>query len=709
MKEKLKKAPGIFKKPIKIKKWEKKYLKKIYLPEDKKFLESLAVEEDGFVRINVDGLKKKDRDRLKALGKAIKKNRKGVNFILILIIILLAGGILFFQFYYKNKLVKRLVETNLEKVFLAEVDTDGVNLEIFNGRFSLGYLAIANANAPMKNLVEFSAIEADIDTAELLQGRVYIEEIGFTGMKRNTDRETSGLLEQETDETEQPAEDPGTAVEAAGEAPGESTIEDVANRITALTGGIDPKQLLEEQKANLVSLPLIENSIENVGEYTEHWQGRVDDWEGKIDDWEDSVIYIRGVNSTSFSTMEGAQSTITRLQTIYDNADRDYKAIQSDYETAEKQYNEVIEMSAEITAAVETDYEYVESLVTMPAGDKVKWAASILEDQLAMPLTKYLSYLDRGLEWYNRFKGFAEKREEKKTERRRPGRSLPPPNGAPAAFTVVRAFAGGEEPDLVYGITLNNLVSEPEKLDGVTSLELELDMPMTGAASALITEEGLNLNVPAAPFELGSSLAVLDVSSFTGALALSSGIGWADNRFSGNVDMSVPDFTLQAADPDSIAFRILDSSLEAVKPLAAAGDFTWSESEGLDMSLDTDIDSRLGDAVKAVAAEGAEEGLEMLKEYLGEQLDGPLSEFNLLEGDLEDNIERIQNYESELDKYRRMADDKISEIKKSVEDNIKTQAENLIKENLPENIVPEDVPIEEAGNALKDLGSKLKF
>ncbi|HAK47050.1 MAG TPA: hypothetical protein DCO79_14180 [Spirochaeta sp.] len=687
------KAPGIFKRPVKKEKWQKKFIKKLYLPEDRKFLKSLAVEEDGYIRVNVDGLSRKDKKRLKALGKVIKKNRKAFNFILIFILILLVGGAVFFHFYLKNKLVQRLVETQLEKVFLAEVDTKGVNLSVIDGRFSLSYLAIADSEAPMKNLIEFSSVEADLKTAELLQGRVFIEELGFSGMKRGTARETSGLLNTGVD-----GDDAGNSTETGGQTPaadGKDAIGDVINQLSALAGNIDLEELLEQQKANLASFSVIEESKKNVDNYSEHWKGRVEQWDGKIDNWETSVSYISKVNADSFATLDSARTTITRLRTLYDDAEEDFNEVRNDYNAAEKQYNETSVLMDQIKAAVKADYDYVESLVSLPAGDKVDWAASILEEQLSMPLTKYLSYLERGLSWYNRFKRFKDSKEAKKPEDRRISRSLPPPVDAPPTFTLVHAFASGEEPDLKYRFDLHNLVSEPEKWDGATSLDIGLDMPQTGAASAVITEDSLSLDVPAAPFDLGNSLSALDIAAFSGSLALDSSVGWDDDRFSGNVNLSTADLVLKAAAPDSILYRLISTSLESVKPVTAFGEFKWSEADGLGLKLDTELDESLGDAAKVLITEGAEEGIEMLRSYLGEQLEGPLADFDLSKGDFEGYVDQIKNYETELDSYRQMADDKIAEIEKSIEDKLKKQAEDALKDG--------------AADVLKDLGSKLKF
>ncbi|MDC7228124.1 MAG: hypothetical protein PQJ61_15275 [Spirochaetales bacterium] len=690
MSKKITKAPGIFGKPVKKKKWDKKFLRKVYLPEDRKFLSSLAVEKDDMISVDADGLSKKDLKRLKAIGKAIKKNRKGLNFILIFILILLVAGSAFFHFYLKNKLVQRVVENQLENIFLAEVDTAGVNLSIFGGHFSMNLLVIANTEEPMTNLVEFTTVEADIDTAELLQGRVLIEELGFSGMRRGTPRTTSGKLKNDAD-TGKAAE----RVEAEDDPSSSGAVENMVGQISALAGNIDVAEIYEQQKENLKSFRLIEESKSSVEGWKTHWQGKTDEWSSRVDDWDASVKYIASVDADSFSDIAGAQSTITKLQSIYQSAETDYKRIQSDYQEAEEQYDEAAALMDEIRSAVDADYAYIESIVTLPAGDKVDWAASILEEQLSMPLKKYLSYLERGLEWYNRFKRYTDKKDAGKSEVRRPSRQLPVPADAPPAFTLVHAFASGEEPGLSYKFDLRNIVSEPDKWDGKASLDLGIDAPSTGAASAMITEDSLEVDVPAVPFDLGDSLSAVDIASFRGSLSVASAVGWDEGRFKGNVELGATDLQLKEAVSDSIVYRLISTSLESVNPLTAAGEFAWTEPDGLSLKLDTELDESLGDAAKALISEGAEEGLAMLKEYLGDQLAGPLDGFESEYGDLEGLVRGIKNYQTDIDGYKDMAKDKIAEIENSVKDKLKSEAENVIKDG--------------ASDALKNIGNKLNF
>ena len=695
-----KKAPGVFRKPIKKAKWEKKYLKKIYLPADRDFLKNLADEEDGMIRISTEGLSKKDLKRLKLLGRVIKKNRKKVNFILILIIVLLAGGILFFNFYLKNRLVQQLLETKLEEVFEAQVDTGGVNLSIFRGEFSLDYMAIADAGNPLKNLVEFDSVDAVLSTAELLQGRVFIEELGFAGMKRGTAREVSGALEAGVaDRGDEDAETPETGLMAAAG----GSIDEVTGQLSALAGDFDAAALLESQKENFVSFTAVEESRAQVDEYRTYWEERIGEWNRRLSEWRDTAGWIGTVDADSFATLESAGSTIGRLRTVYTDAGRDYSELQTEYSSVQQQYGAAAGMASGIMDAVETDYRYIESIVTLPAGGKVDWAASVIEEQLSLPLSKYLDYLDRGLEWYGRFKRFSDAREEKKADARRNGRSLPPPADAPPAFTLVHAFASGREPELNYSFDLRNLVSEPDKWADETSLDIKIETAATGAATALIRETGLRLDVPAAPFDLGGSLSALDLGAFSGKLSVGSDVGWTEAGFSGRLEMTAGELLIAAAKQDSIVYRLISTSIESVEPLSAAGNFTWSAQGGFSIDIETELDERLGDAAGALIAEGAEEGLKILKSYLDEQLAGPLADFDLSKDQLGTYADKIKNYESEIEGYRKMADDKIREIEKAAEDRLRAQTENLIRENVPDEIVPE------AGNALKDIGSKLKF
>lgn len=709
-----KKAPGIFRKPVTKIRWEKKFLKKIYLPEDRKFLESLAVEEDGMIRVNTAGISAKNLKRLKEIGKAIKSNRKSVSFILIFILVLLAGGGALFHFYVKDRLAGRLIEKGLEKVFLAKAETAGVKISILGGSLSLDYLAIADAEDPMTNLVEFSSVEADLNTAELLQGRIRIEDLGFSGMKRGTARTVSGALDNPSAEgsgedsagTGSSGKDPGAAQAGDGSTLSNS-VSDIVNRLSVLAGSIDPQQILESQKENLQSFGVIEDAQNKIEEYSSHWQERAEDWSGKMDEWQDSAKYVASINPSSFTDAASAQAAITRLQKIYSSAETDFNAVQSDFTAAGKQLDAAVKLSGDVTRAVEADYRYIEALVVPPKEGTVDWAAGILEQVLSMPVRKYLSYLDRGMQWYERIERLTETGEKIRPGNRKAGRSLPQPGGAPSGFVLVHASASGEEPGTAYGFELNNIVSEPDKKEGEASLEIALETASLGAASALITESGMNLEIPSVSFDLGNTLEALDIADFSGRLSIAADAEWHESLIDGDISIHSGEMLLSPAVQGSIIFKLINSVIESAGGLSADGSFSWSDPGKLSMSLQTSLDKGLSGAVRKLAEEGAGEGLKLLKDYLGSDLEGPLANLEGVLGGLKTDVDSIDSYKSQLEGYRKAAEEKIAAVQKQVEQGLKQQAASVIKDALPAGT---EKQIEDAGDALKkNLGGLLNF
>ncbi len=675
MKKKRKNSIGIFSKPVTRKKWNKKYIGKIYLPEDKDFLEKLLNEDDGKVFINAEGLSKNDLNRLKKLGGVIKKNRKSLNLIIISIAVLIAGGIIFFDVYLKNKLVEQIIETQLERVFLAEVDVKGVDLSVLGGRLHLDHLTVCDAQKPMTNLFECLSIKSDIKTSELLQGRVYVKELGVSGIKRGTKRTSSGALDKTSKKASESSKGSDLSLEGS--------IESVVNTIGALAGNIDVQKIFEDQKKNFKSFSVIENSKNQIMDFRNVWNGRVEDWSVRIKDWKSTADYVKNLTADSFSTPEDAAEAVLKLEKIYNDAERDYNEAKKDFAEVQSQISEVSVMYNNIESAVYSDYEYIESIINLPAGGKVHWAASILEDQLSVPFVKYLSYLDLGLSWYERVKKSVDKRKAKRPKSRRPGRRLPPPPDAPPEFVLFHAFASGEEPELIYTFDLRNLTSKPEQWAGETSLEIGFDTPSTGAAKALIVESGLSLDVPAIPFDMGQSFAMLDISALRGKLAVKSDVSWDYDVYSGKLDLASFNLFMDSDNPESIVYRLIKSSIEAVKPLSASGSFLWSGDGGLALSVETELDQRLGDSANAILREGAVEGEKLLKEYFDTDIAGIMKDFENAKKEFEYYAGMIQNYQKQLDDYKKQTESKITEIKKYAADLAESQAKDLIKGAVP--------------------------
>ena len=681
--------PKLFRKPVSAERWQKKYIKRIYLPEDRAFLSSLAVEEDGFIRLSSEKLNGRDLKRLKKLAKAIKANRKKVDFLVILIIAVIAVAAVTWEFRLKNRVARQVVEQQLEKVFLADVEAGNVDLRILRGAFSIGPLIIADTDSPMTNLVKFEKVNASLDVRELLSGRIRIVEIGFSGMKAGTSRGVSGQLQDDAAEgDEDNADDP---------------VGDVISRIGLLAGELDAEQLFEQQKENLESFSVIDESIARVNEVSAEWEITASDWETRLSGWDQDIRYVSNLNPDSFNSIEKAASAVEKLQRIYNRAETDYAEVQKDIARAGSGLEEASVMKARIDRAVESDYAYIESLVVMSGDQQVDWAASVLEQQLSMPITRYLGWLEKGLVWYERFSLLAEKRSRLAVNRKRIGRSLPEPVTAPPGLVIEHAYASGEADGVSYEFNLYDLVDEPEKWERETRLNAVWTDEAAGHYEAEIRPTGLRFQLTGLPYSMGDILSDLGIADIYGQLSAGSVIEWDDDVFSGRIDLDLPDIALKALDEDNLAFRLINSSLEAARPVTAAGGFVMSGSSGLVVSLDASVDTMLAKAADSLLAEGAGEGIKLLKQYLSDELAGPLEKFGVAGGDLEGLIDEIAETGGELDSLMTLADRKIAEAEKYAADAAAAQLENILPPGSTETIdkAAEDIK--------KGLGGLLNF
>lgn len=80
----------------------------------------------------------------------------------------------------------------------AKVDLAEAKVSLLETQLRLDGLAITNPSSPMRNLAEVARLDADVNTAALLRGKVVVNYGVVSGLKFDTDRETSGALPEGT-------------------------------------------------------------------------------------------------------------------------------------------------------------------------------------------------------------------------------------------------------------------------------------------------------------------------------------------------------------------------------------------------------------------------------------------------------------------------------------------------------------------------------
>ena len=105
---------------------------------------------------------------------------------------LLIGGWMFAA----GPLVKLAIEEFGSKAAGAKVDVQSVDMSFSPLGVVVSGVQVADAEAPMKNLFEFDRAEADLQLVPLLLGKGIINHLTLTGVQLDTERQTSGALDQ---------------------------------------------------------------------------------------------------------------------------------------------------------------------------------------------------------------------------------------------------------------------------------------------------------------------------------------------------------------------------------------------------------------------------------------------------------------------------------------------------------------------------------
>ena len=133
-----KKLPSLLKKSYTEKKFNKKILSKLYVPQDKEFVSSLFKKVSGkkgecLFKIPEDTtFTKQQVKKLAVIAKEIKANKSRIKFVPLLATVAFIVLIAITVTVFKNPVVKWGIKNSMEGIFGARCDIEKVNVEFFN-------------------------------------------------------------------------------------------------------------------------------------------------------------------------------------------------------------------------------------------------------------------------------------------------------------------------------------------------------------------------------------------------------------------------------------------------------------------------------------------------------------------------------------------------------------------------------------------------
>ena len=275
-----KKAPKPFRRPLRPRKYRKKLRNRIFLEPDRAFLDDVTTsDENGRIVLSRE-LTAGELGRLKKLRKEARKNRGAVRTGRLVILAVIVGAFVVFNLLFRDRLVEEGAERLLESVFLAEADMSGLSFRPFRGELSFAQLTIADADAPMENLVELSSGRARIDAWQLLNRRVLIDELTVEGLQFGTAREESGALA---------APRAGRRASAPGDAAGGTVAERLSDSLPpvsfadlGLPETLDAEAFLRSNLDGLETPVAVEAITGQATGFVDRWRAELEDLRAEV-------------------------------------------------------------------------------------------------------------------------------------------------------------------------------------------------------------------------------------------------------------------------------------------------------------------------------------------------------------------------------------------------------------------------------------------
>ena len=617
-KEKPVKTPGTFKKPIQEKIFEKRYVKYIEHPQDRKFFtDCFEKQEDAYVIRN--NLTKNDVKKLKNIVSWIKKNRRGaIKLVPLAFTGIVVAAIVIFFTVFANPLLERAVETGLEAIFEARSDVRGFRLSLLRFSISIGSITVANRDAPMTNLFEMGRTVVRLRPEAVLRGKIYIEEIRADSIRFGTERTVSGALPEKPPKVreERPKSDAPPLV-------------DLQN--------FDAMAFLEQEFDKLNTPKLYDDAIAAYNETLEKWQNQVDSARAKTDELRTASQPFISLNVNDIRDVEAIRQIVQDINNMVATVQSAADEVSTMVAGLESDINNAIQLEENARNALTNDINRLKSYVDLGSGAAFAALEPFIRDILSDTANQYLDYGLRALEALELLKAQAEAMP--KTERPVKEKRIAF-KGRDVIFPVVsypKFYLGLLASDFTldtwnWAFDLRNISSNPDLSGGPVSLTLGLN-ESGGALERQVAFRGsadFRTNPPEKfnaavsgggfPVSLENQLSRAGINGFSGQTAFTVSLtGYNDGGVSGGGDVRINQARL--IDPRGTIAQAAATAVGNVSYLDLGIQYAHRIGQDDEFKINTNIADLLTEILRSTAQAYAERAMDEIERALRQRID----------------------------------------------------------------------------------------
>ena len=726
----MKKIPSLFRKKYTAKKLEKKIYKKLYVPDDKKYVKSLftEVEKKGAKQIPIyaipadkaEQLAKKDMKRLKLLAKQIKSQKGRVNFVPLIVTIAFIVAIPVCFSMFKNVIIKKALTVVCENIFEAKTDIEKVDFKFLDSSLKIKKVEIANKNDYMKNLVDIGSITIDFDLGQLLRKRFVADELSVLDVNTGTERTTSGELPpaKEKKIKKQKAKTEKAASESKlGKALSDKkavAADSLQKNITGLFNQFNPETLMQNYAAQLQTPAISTQVQEQIPQIVAKWQAKPAEVQKTVDELQKSVNEIMAFDYSSVQNNPlKIKEFIETLDSTYKNIDK----VKNDANGVLNSFNadiaEADGLRKTVQNAVTHDMNFANSEInkikSLNVSDGTKLISGMFENVACDVLGKYYPYAMKGVDYLLELKSkqatqpkkekAKKEKKQKYTVKRAPGRDIfYRQDKVPALWIKKMAGSGPNFFAQATDIASNqDIINKPAKIDFnmdlwnlqhtaklVVDFRTETKEPLVRADYCL---KNIPLNIPAEKFGEYPGVPSFDAKCAVDAILKI----FDDEGFEITGKGLLTDLKISTVpfEPE-YASKIYSSVMGRINTVRASMTSGFTLSGGLNMALDSDADVQVITSIKKemeAQLAGIKENLKAeLTKRINEASGGALSQFGSLDdikSKLTGSVGQANGYEKQLTQKRSEAEKqmkgKADEATKKATDSAKKELGNKLK------------------------------
>lgn len=714
-----KKLPRLFKKSYTEKNLDKKLYKKIYIDSDKALLKSLFKPDPKSEGKKVKKFKipsdtvitLKDCKRLKVVAKEIKKQKgrfKTVPFAAVVVVIVAIGVTVTL---FKNPIAKKLIESSMEKIFVAKCDVTKVDIQIFGAKVEVDGIYQANRSSPMTNLFEIGKVDLDFNLAQLLRGRFDAQNIEVSGVAIGTARKTSGALPpKKVEKIEAARKKDAEKVDEAGFF--DSLKEKSGNAAQASLSGLfeqinqyNPEAVIKEVQSK-IQTPAVAKEVESkVNSLVDQYKNKPAELEKTVTDFQKSAEQLAKLDVSKLKTPAEIQNMITQINGAIENGKKAKETVESTVSGIKNDTEEVTALTKKMNDAIKADTALINEkagmYINFSMDDATRMVTGAMDQYLYSMLGKYYPYLQKAINAAGSSKGSDKKSEKnakkakaaKRQGRRLYGRDIYWKKDNIPSFLVEKAFASGPNFEAKALEISNDMDKRGKPASGNGKFNIGktnhgLNFVVDGRSYSkepLISGNYTGSGIPLKMDMTFGAEGTQGVPTFDGPSKISAKIT-ADENFAftidGNLLMSPVKITATPFDNKKIN-SLYQTALSSISSLNVGAVIKFDQEKGLSLSLKSDADKLVGQALKATLESELKNltagATEKLKEELSKNSSGAMKSLS----QFADISALISNKENAVDAMNKQIEAKKKELENKAKEAASNAAKDAIKSAIP--------------------------